>query len=162
MNDPLSFAELRAVNVERCEAHYHPLADWSLADWLMAVTGELGELANVVKHARRGENHGPVKTDGVLDVAALAEEAADVVIYLDLLCARAGVDLAAAVREKFNRVSHDRLFCSIVLDPLCANCGKPAACLGAYEGAEEPAFACDECCAHGNEDGHCEQLHEEG
>ncbi len=36
----------------------------------------------------------------------------------------------------------------------CANCGKPAACIGAYEGSGE-AFACDNCCAHGNEDGWC-------
>jgi hypothetical protein len=41
----------------------------------------------------------------------------------------------------------------------CA-CGKPASCIGAYEGAEEYSLACDACCFHGNEDGHCEQLSE--
>lgn len=114
--DSLRFAELRAKNVERCERFYHPFEEWSLQDWLMAVTGELGELANVLKHARRGQNTGPIATDGVLDVVALGNEAADVVIYLDLLCARAGVDLGAAVRWKFNSVSRKRLGCDLVLE----------------------------------------------
>lgn len=40
---------------------------------------------------------------------------------------------------------------------VCANCGKPATCYGAYEDC--PAgFACDECCGHGNEDGWCVPL----
>ncbi len=41
-------------------------------------------------------------------------------------------------------------------EPVCATCGKLATCLGEYEdctGVE--AYACDDCCAHGNEDGHC-------
>lgn len=38
---------------------------------------------------------------------------------------------------------------------LCATCGQPATCFGAYEEATTPTFACDECCGHGNEDGWC-------
>jgi hypothetical protein len=37
---------------------------------------------------------------------------------------------------------------------ICASCKKPAACIGSYEGSVW-AFACDSCCAHGNEDGCC-------
>ena len=40
----------------------------------------------------------------------------------------------------------------------CARCGEPATCLGAYEGAETEQYGCDECCGHGNEDGHCEEV----
>lgn len=40
----------------------------------------------------------------------------------------------------------------------CAICGEPASCVGAYENATTPALACDECCGHGNEDGHCEPI----
>ena len=40
----------------------------------------------------------------------------------------------------------------------CARCGEPATCLGAYEGAETEQYGCDECCGHGNEDGHCEAV----
>ena len=39
--------------------------------------------------------------------------------------------------------------------PACAICGKPATCLGSYEGAATDEYACDDCCGHGNEDGHC-------
>jgi hypothetical protein len=40
----------------------------------------------------------------------------------------------------------------------CAICGGPAACIGAYEGRSVEEFACDNCCAHGNEDGHCRPI----
>jgi hypothetical protein len=40
----------------------------------------------------------------------------------------------------------------------CARCGEPATCLGAYAGAETEQYGCDECCGHGNEDGHCEEV----
>lgn len=43
---------------------------------------------------------------------------------------------------------------------VCANCGAPATCFGSYEDELSPAYACDDCCAHGCEDGHCEQIAE--
>lgn len=36
-------------------------------------------------------------------------------------------------------------------------CG-PAACVGAYEGQTADEYACDECCGHGQEDGHCRRI----
>ena len=63
--DELSFAQLRRANVGRCEAHYHPLAEWSPSDWATAMAGECGEACN-------------------------------------LLAARLGIDLGAAVRQKFD------------------------------------------------------------
>jgi hypothetical protein len=43
--------------------------------------------------------------------------------------------------------------------PTCAICGKPATCFGRYEHPDNPEqFACDDCCGHGNEDGHCEPI----
>ncbi len=42
--------------------------------------------------------------------------------------------------------------------PACATCGKPATCLGAYEDAKDRSYGCDDCCAHGCEDGYCHQL----
>jgi hypothetical protein len=38
--------------------------------------------------------------------------------------------------------------------PSCAICGKPASCIGSYEESEW-AYACNECCQHGGEDGAC-------
>lgn len=109
MTDGLTFNVLRGANKERLPqfknakgqpAHSEPDgSDWSLAEWCNAITGELGEAANIIKKIRRG--------DMSLDEAreALAEEFADVVTYLDITAMRAGVDLGEAVKKKFNKVS---------------------------------------------------------
>jgi hypothetical protein len=42
---------------------------------------------------------------------------------------------------------------------LCAHCKlRPAACVGAYEDMPEALPACDTCCGHACEDGHCDPL----
>jgi hypothetical protein len=41
--------------------------------------------------------------------------------------------------------------------PKCATCGKPATCYGSYED-KPPEYACDNCCGHGCEDGHCDPI----
>lgn len=41
--------------------------------------------------------------------------------------------------------------------PRCGVCGALAACFGSYEGERE-SYACNNCCGHGNEDGHCVAL----
>ena len=92
-------------------AHSEPDgSDWCLAQWCNAVTGELGEAANLIKKIERG--------DMTLDEArpALAKEFADVLTYLDILAFRAGVDLGAATVEKFNEVSI-RVGSPVRLDP---------------------------------------------
>jgi NTP pyrophosphatase (non-canonical NTP hydrolase) len=96
---PLTFAELRDANRDRCGGSFHPLESWSLSDWATALAGEVGEACNLIKKGRRGE---PIER------AALADELADAVIYLDLLAARLGLDLARAVAHKFNVVSDRR------------------------------------------------------
>ncbi len=92
----LTFDRLRSANVERCITSYHPVEDWSANDWLGCVTGELGELAHLIKEGRRGN---------LVSDELLAEELADVTIYLDLLAARLRIDLGKAVIRKFNRTS---------------------------------------------------------
>jgi len=113
MNRTLTFARLRAANLARLPCFTdrqgrlaHPPVegeppgfDWSIADWVQAVTGELGEFANLAKKVRRG--------DLTLDAARpdLAKELADVVIYLDILAHRCGVDLGEATVAKWDEVS---------------------------------------------------------
>ncbi len=84
-------------------------SDWSPAQWLQAVVGELGEYANLRKKVERG--------DLTIDEARpqLADELADVVIYLDILASQLGVDLGPAVIEKWNRTS-ERVGAPIYLD----------------------------------------------
>lgn len=104
----LTFAEVRAVNEQRCARWHHPdTVPWTGADWSNAMQGEAGEAGNVVKKLRRLET----RTGAAADLPApvliekLAGEVADTFIYLDLLAAFYGIDLAAAVTAKFNAVS---------------------------------------------------------
>lgn len=46
----------------------------------------------------------------------------------------------------------------IIETEFCVHCGESATCVGAYEGMEKWSAACDTCCAHGAEDGHCEPV----
>lgn len=114
--DPLTFAELRRVNVQRCESVFHRLADWSPNDWGCAVGGELGELLNLMKKLRRASdkigkfdlNDERLWLEAGVTREQIAHELADTAIYLDLLAAIFCVDLGEAIREKFNIVSERR------------------------------------------------------
>lgn len=104
----LDFGALRDANLRRCESAFHPLDAWSLADWSTAMAGECGEACNVVKKLRRldiGSGFVRPTEEAAPLLADLGKELADVVIYADLLAARAGIDLGGAVRAKFNEVS---------------------------------------------------------
>jgi NTP pyrophosphatase (non-canonical NTP hydrolase) len=102
----LTFKALRAANAARCPMFknakgetQHSGRDWSPNDWGIATGGELGEAMNVMKKVRRG--------DMTLEEARpkLAQEFADVLIYLDMLANACGVDLGEAVMETFNAKS---------------------------------------------------------
>lgn len=100
-----------AENRARCEApngFNHPLASWSLSDWMTATVGELGEAANIVKKLNRVRDgiKGNKEPKAVLRVK-LARELADTFIYLDLMCQREGIVLADAVRETFDAKSRE-------------------------------------------------------
>lgn len=102
---PLTFEQLRDANVRRCEEVYHPVDEWSPTDWATACAGEMGEALNLIKKARRISVHpGEWPRDAHHDIG---DELADTVIYIDLLCARLGLDLADCIRQKFNRTSED-------------------------------------------------------
>ncbi|GAB4186207.1 MAG: hypothetical protein Kow00105_00690 [Phycisphaeraceae bacterium] len=103
----LGFQELRDANVRRCEQAFKACRDWTPA----AMAGEAGELleillpllvrtnsiCNLTKKIQRGDK---------VNLQEVGKEIADVVIYADLLSHRLGIDLAEAVRSKFDEVSH--------------------------------------------------------
>jgi len=104
----LTFGALRAANIARIPTfrdkhgrlcHNEDGSDWSPAQWLQAVVGELGEYANVRKKFERGD-----LTEEEFKAAA-ASELADVQTYLDILAFRLGIDLGEATATKFNEVS---------------------------------------------------------
>lgn len=107
--DGLTFNTLRGGNIARLPqfkniygelAHSKPDgSDWSPAQWLQAVVGEIGEYANLRKKFERGD------VNAVEFKRKAADELADVVTYIDILAFQLGIDLGLAVMEKFNRVS---------------------------------------------------------
>jgi len=124
MGNGLTFAALRKTNVARCEKAFHALTAWSAQDWACALAGEVGKACNIVKKMRRGDAGPDARRD-------LGSELADTIIYADLLAAREGIDLEAAVIAKFNEVSRRRN-CDIFLGE-----GEGA---GAGEGAGDGSF----------------------
>jgi NTP pyrophosphatase (non-canonical NTP hydrolase) len=103
----MDFATLRSANLSRC-ARWHPrgLSEWSLSDWFTATMGELGEAANIAKKLNRERDGLAGNTQSADDLRKeLADEIADVAIYLDILAASEGIDLASAIASKFNRTS---------------------------------------------------------
>lgn len=104
----LTFRQLRDMNTRRCEEVFHPVSAWSPERWSNAMAGECGEACNAVKKLNRLEDGTNTKKDPQTKaecIANIEEELADVIIYADLLAARLGIDLDAAVRRKFNQVS---------------------------------------------------------
>ena len=109
----LTFNTLREANVKRlpefkdaqgriCHPHepgIEPGFNWDLSKWSNAILGELGEAANIIKKIERGDF--PLHEAR----AELADELADVAIYLDLLAYRAGVNLGEVIMHKWNRTS---------------------------------------------------------
>lgn len=104
----LTFKQLREANISRCARWNADGVDgWSLAEYATAAAEELGEVCGVIKRLTRLRD-GMVGTSKTAEEYAgeLAHEIADTVTYLDILAARAGVDLGKAVAEKFNIVSN--------------------------------------------------------
>jgi NTP pyrophosphatase (non-canonical NTP hydrolase) len=109
LTDGLTFNTLRRANLKRLplfrDRHGRTAhakedgSDWSPASWLQAVVGELGEYANLRKKFERGD----YTAEEVRPM--LADELADVVIYLDILASQLGIDLGDAVMSKWNRTS---------------------------------------------------------
>jgi len=108
----MEMCEFGVANRKRCEhpkGFNHKLSDWSLSDWLVAVTGELGEAANILKKLNRLRDGipGNSERETVEQLRLeLADEIADVYIYLDLFAQAAEIDLERAILNKFRKTSH--------------------------------------------------------
>jgi NTP pyrophosphatase (non-canonical NTP hydrolase) len=97
---------LRAANLERC-ALWHPggVEDWDLNQWFTAMAGEVGEALEAFQQwetcndiAAHPGNLPSVRKANIAQAetyrTAVCNELADVLIYLDLFAARAGIDLS--------------------------------------------------------------------
>ena len=101
----LTFQHFNEINNQRALS-WHEADHWSKNDWMIALVGEIGEAANILKKLKRSEDglKGNKETDETLQ-AGLAEELADSLTYLFLVAERCGVDLETATINKFNKVS---------------------------------------------------------
>lgn len=120
----MTFDELTEKNRLRCEQDFqHPLDAWKSSEWTNAMAGEIGETCNLAKKLDRltlgsaRMNNKPGDQDPEDLIRRMLSEAADAVIYADLLCSKHGRKLGDVVRETFNAKS-DELGCAIKLEAL--------------------------------------------
>lgn len=108
----LTFSEFAQANKARCESSIgfnHKISVWSASDWMTALTGEVGEAANIIKKINRvrdGMGHLNKESPDKLP-PKLKLELGDVGVYLDLLCQASGWTLEECVREAFNSKSRE-------------------------------------------------------
>lgn len=101
MNTKIDFQALRDANKER-QWEWDKENKITLSYRGNELAGECGEACNVIKKIDRER----LGIKGSRDTLAhLAEELADVIICVDLICLYEGIDLAESVREKFNATS---------------------------------------------------------
>jgi len=97
----LKFEELRKANSERQQL-WDTKSQINLAFRGNELAGEVGEACNIIKKLER-ERMGIRGSRATQD--QLAEELADVIICVDLICMGLGIDLGKAVADKFNATS---------------------------------------------------------
>ena len=104
-----TFNEFSKTNRTRCEAvtgFNHGLHEWSLSDWFVAICGELGEAANIVKKLNRIRDGIPGNDETEEELLIqLRNEMADTYIYLDLTAQSLGFQLGDAILEVFDAKS---------------------------------------------------------
>jgi len=120
---PLTYQALRIANRARMPLFKnatgetkHSERDWTVSDWALATAGETGELAEVLLHYTlmsmalgKAENIMKKMRRQDFDVRSakneVADELADVAIYLDMLADKLGIDLGEAIMHKWNKKS---------------------------------------------------------
>jgi len=99
-----AFSTANRHRSESPQGFNHPLASWSHADWCVAVIGEVGEAANVLKKLNRVRDGitGNDRTPRELH-EDFADEIADAFIYLDLLAQALGSSASHCFAEQARR-----------------------------------------------------------
>lgn len=115
----LLFEELRTANIKR-QAEWCPDQTPDLSFRGNELAGETGEACNVIKKLERARQGWRGSTD---TVEHLAEELADVIICVDLIALQLGIDLGAAVRDKFNATSEKQNL-KVFIGRGCAACDR--------------------------------------
>ena len=106
----LTIRDLKAALVERLFSNpaYKLSTEWTTAQWLQALVGEVGEFANINKKVDRGDLT-PLEA-----MPKLEKELADILAYTLLLSDQLGINAAEVSINKFNEIS-DRIECPVKL-----------------------------------------------
>jgi NTP pyrophosphatase (non-canonical NTP hydrolase) len=102
LNRSISLEQLRAANQVRARVWPGAKTKADLSFRGVELAGETGEACNVIKKLER-ERHGWAGSRDTKE--HLAEELADIIICCDLVAMATDIDLAEAVRNKFNATS---------------------------------------------------------
>ena len=96
---PLTLKSLTEANLKR-NFLWMPdgLGTWSSDDWIIAIAGEVGELAGEIKKINR-TRAGIIGNKTEPDTQDIAYEMADVIIYLDLYASSEGLTLVNIVHN---------------------------------------------------------------
>lgn len=111
MNNMLD--KLREANLSRQDKWENAGDKLDLSYLGNALAGECGEACNIIKKLER-ERLGLRGSRAY--VQDLAEELADIIIYLDLIAAKININLSEAVVQKFNKTS-DKYSLGVYIDP---------------------------------------------
>lgn len=96
----LTFSKFQELNKNRCNTVFHKENEWWAPElWGLAICGEAGELANLLKKVVRGDFTLEERREEIED------EIADVLTYCDLLTTRIGSSTETILMRKFNKVS---------------------------------------------------------
>jgi NTP pyrophosphatase (non-canonical NTP hydrolase) len=105
----MTFKQFDEANKKRCEASNgfnHLLSEWSTSDWMVAIVGELGEAANIIKKLNRVRDGIPGNDETEEELMAkLRKEMGDAYVYMSLTCQSLGFNLIDAVIDVFNAKS---------------------------------------------------------
>jgi NTP pyrophosphatase (non-canonical NTP hydrolase) len=94
--------ELRRLNIER-QKEWDPENKATLSFKGLEFAGEAGELASKIKKLARKTEFDFVGSD--YDMTDIEEEVGDVLITLDLVCQKMGIDIEKVTKNKFNATS---------------------------------------------------------
>ena len=87
---------------------------WTLSQWMNALTGEVGEVANIFKKIDRGDlTLEEVRED-------IGKELGDIMTYLMFVSMRARINLGEVTVRKFNEVS-ERIDCRVFIEIVAGN-----------------------------------------
>lgn len=111
MGRKLFISDFSDLNKKRAINGFKTYDNVPITFWTTAITGELGELCNMIKKIERvkhgGIDGGTTYTAANISKENIEEEIGGIFIYLNLLCSRLGIDMEEAIIQTFNKKSEE-------------------------------------------------------